>query len=224
MRRLFFGGIFLHGFFGVDGPFYKLGSVLFDIMVLSIVWFIVSLPIITIGASTTALYYAATLRLTERERSPVRDFFRGFKNNFKTATLAFVTLATIAAVFIINLNLLTSSETFEVSPLIKPVMLTLQIFFITEGVFVTAYIFPLLSRFDLKYPDLFKTALRLANKHLLTSLICVLLFAFTLFTSEITGIFTAVAPGFYCYASAYFLLKVFKKYKPEIIDGDQANV
>jgi len=54
-----------------------------DLMVLNWLWVICSLPIVTIGPATCALY-AVTLRLCRGEDcAPVRDFFRAFKLNLK---------------------------------------------------------------------------------------------------------------------------------------------
>lgn len=54
-----------------------------DLMVLNWLWFFCSVPIITIGPATCALY-AVTLKLARGEHaSPFRDFFRAFRENFK---------------------------------------------------------------------------------------------------------------------------------------------
>ena len=54
-----------------------------DLMALNILWFICSLPIITIGPSTNALF-TVTLKLAEGESvSVLKTFFKAFKENFK---------------------------------------------------------------------------------------------------------------------------------------------
>ena len=53
---------------------------------LNLLWFLCSIPIVTAGASTTALYYA-TLKLARGEEGDVtRMFFRSFRENFRQAT------------------------------------------------------------------------------------------------------------------------------------------
>lgn len=47
----------MHNFFSMDGLPYKVATVIYNLMALSFLWFIFSIPIITIGASTTALFY-----------------------------------------------------------------------------------------------------------------------------------------------------------------------
>ena len=54
---------------------------------LNLLWFFCSIPIVTLGASTTALYYV-TLKLARDEDGNVTSmFFRAFKENFKQATV-----------------------------------------------------------------------------------------------------------------------------------------
>lgn len=58
-----------------------------DLMILNIVFIICCLPIVTIGASLTALHYV-TLKMVRNEESYiVKSFFKSFKQNFKQATI-----------------------------------------------------------------------------------------------------------------------------------------
>lgn len=59
---------------------------------LNLLWFVCSIPIVTLGASTTALY-AVTLKLARDEGSNVTAmFFQAFKANFKQATVLWLIL------------------------------------------------------------------------------------------------------------------------------------
>lgn len=71
---------------------------LFDLMVLNWLWLLCSLPLITLGPATCGLY-AVTLKLAREEPvSPVKDFFRGFRSNFKPGLLlGLISLVLLAA-------------------------------------------------------------------------------------------------------------------------------
>ena len=57
---------------------------LFDLMVVNWLWLLCSLPIVTVGPATCGLY-RVTLKLARQEPvQPLRDFFRGFRENFKS--------------------------------------------------------------------------------------------------------------------------------------------
>ena len=83
-------------FFRLDSPLMRGLSQLADLMLLNILAVICSIPIFTIGASASALYYAVG-HLQEDEGSPTRDFFQAFLQNFKKATIIWLILAAIGA-------------------------------------------------------------------------------------------------------------------------------
>ena len=65
---------------------------------LNLLWIVCSLPIITVGASTTALYYV-TLKIAEdREGDITQQFFRAFRSNFKQATQLWLMLLLLGVV------------------------------------------------------------------------------------------------------------------------------
>lgn len=62
-------------------------TALIDIIWLGILWLLCSLPVITIGAASTALYYAMVKCVRHDIPEPTRFFFRAFRRNFRQATL-----------------------------------------------------------------------------------------------------------------------------------------
>lgn len=73
-------------FFSYESRFSQLLLKLCYSCYLNILWLICSLPVITIGASTTALYYASLKVIREEESHCGKMFFHSFKENFKQAT------------------------------------------------------------------------------------------------------------------------------------------
>lgn len=53
------------------------------LMTLSVLWFVCSIPIVTIGASSAALYYAINRRFSLESESPSKDFWHSFKQNLR---------------------------------------------------------------------------------------------------------------------------------------------
>ena len=73
--------------FNMDNKFFVFMGRVADLMILNILCIICCIPIITIGASVTAMYYV-TLKMARNEESYiVRSFFKSFKENFKQATV-----------------------------------------------------------------------------------------------------------------------------------------
>jgi uncharacterized membrane protein YesL len=208
------------GFFSLDGPFYKIGTVIADIMILSLLWLLLSLPVVTSGAATTALFYVTTRRIANKEGYLLRDFFKSFKANFVQSTLVWLTIIGVTLIVVVNiLNIGIVPEN------IRLVVLPVQICILIELFLITTYAFPIIARFEMKYREVFKTAFFMANRHLLTSLLCILCAAALFLISAVCFLgsyppFYLVAMGIYAYAVSYLFMRVFKKYRPEIDAGD----
>ena len=77
----------MNKWFRLDSPIMQGLSRLSDLVILSFVWFVCCMPIVTIGASNTAMYYVAMKIVRDEEDVKViPTFFQGFKSNFKQAT------------------------------------------------------------------------------------------------------------------------------------------
>ena len=65
---------------------------------LNLLWFICSLPIITAGAATTALFRACRFVVREQGTGVTAEFFKAFKSNFKQSTLVWLILLVLGSV------------------------------------------------------------------------------------------------------------------------------
>lgn len=84
--------------FALDGKFNRFMSKAADLLLLNLMWMICSLPIITIGASTTALFDVLLQMAEDEEAYAVRTFIRYFAQKQKESTklwLLFLTVQTL---------------------------------------------------------------------------------------------------------------------------------
>lgn len=87
--------------FSFDGPYARAMGRVFDLVLLHILWIVCSIPIVTIGASTTALF-TVTLKMTKNQESYiVRSYFDAFKSNFIKATKLWM-IAAISFIWILG--------------------------------------------------------------------------------------------------------------------------
>ncbi|MDR2903386.1 MAG: DUF624 domain-containing protein [Clostridiales bacterium] len=198
-------------FFSLDGPFNKFGNILADIMILGLIWFVCCLPVVTAGASTTALFYVMTRRISNREGYILKDFFGSFKANFKVATLVWLTVLAVGLILFFNVQ--NSAVMGALAVYFVPVQWAVFI-----GLCFTAiYAFPLLSRFTMGYRALFKTAFFLAYRHFLTTVVCMLMVLAILFAAAtVFPPLFLVGAGIYAYVSSYLFVRVFRKYRPDL--------
>ena len=79
-------------FFSYESKFSQLLLKLCRACYLNLLWFLCSIPIITIGASTTALYYASLKIVRDEDNHVGAQFFRSFRENFRQATVIWLIL------------------------------------------------------------------------------------------------------------------------------------
>ena len=70
-----------------------------QLIALNLLWIVCSLPIITAGASTTALFYCTLKLHKDGDIRVLHDFFKSFKQNFRQSTLIWILMAA-AGIFI----------------------------------------------------------------------------------------------------------------------------
>ena len=147
--------------FSPDSKFMRFMSVLGDLMLLNFIFLLCSVPVVTIGASITALYTVVFRMVREKDsRSVVVQFFRSFRQNFRRATLLWLLLLPAGGVLALDLWL------FSV---VTGVMRWLSILFLLLLVlvlFTAGYAFPLLSQFENGVKGTLKNALFLSLAYL----------------------------------------------------------
>ena len=194
-------------------------TTLWDIMYMGILWTIFSLPLVTIGASTTALYYVATKKVTDREGSyMIQDFWHSFKGNFVQSTITFLLLVGVGFAVWFNFTLLGQMDLEGFGLIIR-----LTLGFVTiQLLLLVSIIFAVIARFDLKLGAAFKATLALAYKHLFSTIVnVVLLLALTYFVL-VVPVLILFAMGIYCYFSSILLVRIFKQNNVEFeehLDG-----
>ena len=83
--------------FNSDGWFARIFGTIGDIIVVNILFIICSIPIFTMGASMSAMYYTLLKKQRTGETGGIiKLFFRGFKDNFKKSTIAWLLFLLIA--------------------------------------------------------------------------------------------------------------------------------
>jgi len=205
-------------FFNMDNGFFTTLGKIVDIVIVSLVWLLLCIPLVTIGPATTALYYTI-VKVIRRERGYVmREYFSSFKSNFKVGAISsiFVLLATLILIF-------DRSVAKEIKGNFGIVLFSIFNALIFILLCVTIYIFPLLSRFKIGVLQLFKTSLFMAMKHLPTTILLVLITAVFVLGTYILPIVILLTPGLCLLVWSFLLERVFKKYMPEKSEEAEAS-
>ena len=142
--------------FNADGPVLQFVNKIVYSVYLNILWFLCCIPVITVGASTTALFYV-TLKISKNEEGNItKAFFRSFRQNFRQGTLIWLILLAAGIILGVDGYVLYHMR-FEnlFWTLCTAVFCVAAIAY----AIVLMYIFPLLARFDNTTGAMFKNAL-----------------------------------------------------------------
>lgn len=90
----------------LENPIVQVISRITDFIILNLMWILCSIPIITIGASTTALYTVMLKIVKNEEGYIVKGFFKAFRENFKQSTLMWLIFLAVGFVLMIDFSAL----------------------------------------------------------------------------------------------------------------------
>lgn len=197
--------------FRFDGAFYEYTGKLFDLMVLSILWTLCCIPVVTAGASACALFTAVTRSLRQNEGGAVRTFITALKRNFKPSVIPAVASVVLIAVLMLNLGILLEQKS-------SLLFLFLIIFFgfcLAAVVSLCCYIFPFISSFDMPLKWYAGVSLYAAVKHLPLTLVMTVLAVMMYFLILWQPVFLIILPGVFSMVSSYMLDPVLKEFIPK---------
>ncbi len=160
---------------GYDNPVWRFMGRVADVFFLTVLWGVCCLPVITVGASTSALYYVSLKMVKNREGYLWKSFFKAFRENFAQATAAWLIMLGIGA-------FLGGDLYFFYGQGQKAAMFVFWIFLVLAVLylFVAVLVFPLEARLDTKLGNLFLMAFMVSLKNfswvmlMAVALVCVL--------------------------------------------------
>ena len=201
----------LRRFFNPDSLIWKPLGVLGDLVVLSLLWAVCCMPLVTVGPASAALYDTAVFVLRQKKGPPFPHFFSVFRRELKDGVLS--TLLCAAGLLMIGLLFYAALRLFpgfaERGGLVSVVAVLLAFFSLA----VLCWVWPTLSRFTLSPARLLGTSLRLAMGHSLRSAGLAVLWAAALYFSlrYVSPLF--FLPGLAAFLCSYLIEPIFRPYE-----------
>ena len=159
--------------FNLDGPILQFINKIVYSVYLNILWFVCCIPIVTIGASTTALFYV-TLKMAKNEEGNItKSFFHSFKDNLKQGTKIWLILLSLGIILGIDGYVLYHIRFENIFW-----TLCMAVFFVAAAAYaiVLMYILPLLARFDNTVGAMFKNALFIGIRFLFCTVLMAVIY------------------------------------------------
>ena len=91
--------------FSIEGKFFKALTKAGDFLILGFLGFVFSIPVITMGASITAMFYVGMKLVRDEEGYVFKGFIKSFKQNFKQGFLIELIIGVVAALLIADIRI-----------------------------------------------------------------------------------------------------------------------
>lgn len=190
-----------------------------DLVILNILWLVCCIPVVTIGASTTAMYHVIRHWQKDSVSSIMRDFFQSFKDDFKQATPVYLILLIPTVAVVMNAMLIFNPENSAAVP-----SYLLVIWFISALIllFISSFVYPVMAFFADSIFKTLRNAMVLALAHLprtilisvLNLLPVILLFVNLSFFLQSSIFWLLIGGALVAYLNMSILKPVFKKLVP----------
>jgi len=185
-----------------------------NLILLNIVFLITCIPIVTIGASLSALYRVILMMYEGDEILVFKDYFHAFGKAFKRATLLWLVILILLAFFSYELYLLYWVLDQSI------VMLQIPVWIMIFGLLMLIiYAFPMLSYFDLSMKTIIKNSLIIGLACFPTTILILVFQALLVLVATLNQI-ALVVVGSLClffglaldaYVCGYFIKRIFFK-------------
>ena len=193
-------------FFDPEGLLWKPLGFVGELVTTSLLWGLCSIPLVTIGPATTALYDTVVHAILRKDDGLFSRFFATFRRELKTGVITTLLWVVIAALLYGLYRLLLLLPPAPVRNTAVTLYAVLVPFFLLT---ILCWVFPTLSRFTFSVAALNAAALRLALGNILRSLLLALItaagiLACALFTSPLIFV-----PGLTALLWSYLIEPVF---------------
>ncbi|MDY5021116.1 MAG: YesL family protein [Blautia sp.] len=205
-------------FFNMDNKFFSMMSKVADLILLNVLCIVCSIPIITAGASITAMFYV-TLKMVRNEESYIiKSFFKSFKENFKQATIINIIMLVVGGVLYLDITLVRNMDTS-----FSRILLCIFMVFVFLYLLVFIYVYPVLAKFYNSVRRTFINSIFMAVRHLPYTIIMLIvtvlpfgiaLIPYAQILSLVLLLFVLFGFSAMAYINSIFFVKIFDNYIP----------
>lgn len=200
--------------FDLDSPVMNFLNKLADLIILNFLTLICCLPLITVGASLTALHHVLLKMVRNEEGYIIKTFFKSFKQNFRQATVIWFIMVAAFALLIGDFLI------FAYSGIAFPSWLRIVILGIVFLVFFAVmHVFPVLARFENTVMNTYKNSLFMGiltfPKTILMVICQVAPILIFIYFPQIMPIVLMLGISGPAYISALLYNNTFKRFEPE---------
>lgn len=195
--------------FDYDNGIMQALSKLFDCICLNLLWLVCCIPVFTVGAASAAYYYAYNKAVRQKRSYAWKEFFHGFKINFKQGTKVWLLVLLLYIVTIVDCYILQQMrEIIGFADILVAIIFAL-ILLMTMWV---TYLFPYMARFENGTKAVMKNCAIIMVANLPWSILLLVLFVATIIGFLLLPGLGMFIPAIYIVFATMILERVFRKY------------
>ena len=207
--------------FGMDSPLMAGLMRIGDILCLSILWLVFSLPVFTIGASSAALYAAVHHCLRRNGAGVWKSFWNAFRENFRRSTLAWLIELLVLALFALDAAVFRS---IRISGGAMGKLYWAALFLEGVGLTWTAFVAAYAARFNGSVKEILRYGFLLLRLHPIRALGVMLPILAGLALCLMVPFMVLFAPATVCWVCSFSLETVFRLHmQPEDLEKENAR-
>lgn len=201
-------------YFSIDGGLVRFLSKASDICIIGIIWLLCCLPIVTIGASTTAAYYTI-IKVVKRQRGTLfREFIQAFKKNFKDSVMIHCFYLVIEGFLVINIyHAYQALETRDSAMVFNQLFIYAAFLLLVMAAGI--YTYPALSRFSMKRKELIQFSFVAMCRYLPITILLIAVFLASFGAMVLLPVGIIFMPGISLYLYSLIMEPVLRKYMTE---------
>ncbi|MBQ8305510.1 MAG: DUF624 domain-containing protein [Blautia sp.] len=204
--------------FNMDNKFFQFMGRIADLMLLNVLCIVCCIPVITIGASLSSMYYVTLKMVRDEESYITRSFFHSFKQNIKQSIPITLIMLAAGVLLYIDIGIGRSMEGMA-----GRVLFVMFMFMAILYLMIFIYIHPMLAKFYNSIRNLFVNSLLMGLRHLPLTFVMMIITAVPLLVllvpdGRIAAILTLLlillGIPLMAYAKSMILVRIFDKYIP----------
>lgn len=190
----------------LDSPVFEHGNQAADVLAAGFLWLLFSLPVVTAGPASCALYYTV-VKVVRRKRETVgKAFLHSFVSNLKQGIAVTVLFLLYGGVLVLCTRPVMGAEEHLNAGILAWVILAIPF------ASVLPWIFPVMSRFGTGLFRQLQYAVHMAVGHFLTTIALLLLLSGAIALVILLPFLLLILPGLYAYISSFLIERVFRTY------------
>ena len=205
--------------FNSDNWFWQHMSDIADMILLSLLWLVSCVPVVTSGVATVALYYVMLKKVRgEADEGIWRLYVRSFRQNFKQGLVVGLLLTALGVLLYIAIQFYAHAQ-----GALRPLFGSLTVVGGIVGLLLLPYVIGQMAQFQNTLRNYVINAFYFSIRHFLSTLGLVAVFSMGLLGLWFLPPLVILVPGLVALGHAAILAKVFDRYAPQSSEESDAD-